>query len=45
MCFVFVLSGGGFPGDSVVKNPHANGGDTGSIPVGKSPAVESSNPL
>ena len=28
----------GFPGDSVVKNPPANAGDTGSIPgLGRSP--------
>ena len=30
MCFPFL---GGFPGGAVVKNPPANAGDTGSIPV------------
>ena len=36
----------GFPGGSVVKNPLANTGDTGSIPgSGKSPGEENGNPL
>ena len=39
----------GFPGDSVVKNPPANAGDTedtGSIPgLGRSPEGENGNPL
>ena len=36
----------GFPGGSVVKNPPANAGDTGSIPgLGRSPGGGHSNPL
>ena len=36
----------GFPGDSVVKNPPANAGDTGLIPgPGRSPREGNSNPL
>ena len=39
----------GFPGDSVVKNPPANAGDTGdasSIPeLGRSPGEGNGNPL
>ena len=36
----------GFPGDSVVKNPPANVGDTGSIPgMGRSPGEGNGNPL
>ena len=36
----------GFPGDSVVKNSFANGGDKGSIlGSGRSPGEENSNPL
>ena len=36
----------GFPGSSVVKNPPANAGDTGSIPVlGRSPGGGQGNPL
>ena len=36
----------GFPGGSVVKNPPANAGDTGSIPdLGRSPGEENGNPL
>ena len=36
----------GFPGDSVVKNPPANAGDAGSIPVlGRAPGGGNSNPL
>ena len=36
----------GFSGDSVVKNPPANGGDVGSIPGwGRSPGEGNSNPL
>ena len=35
-----------FPGGSVVKNPPANSGDTGSIPgSGRSPGEGNSNPL
>ena len=35
----------GFPGDSVVKNPPANAGDTGSIPgLGRSPGEGKGNP-
>ena len=41
--------GSGFPGGSVVKNPHANAedtGDVGSIPgVGRTPGVGNGNPL
>ena len=34
----------GFPGDSVVKNPPANAGDTGSIPgLGRSPGEKIGN--
>ena len=36
----------GFPGDSMVKNPPANAGDTSSIPgSGRSPGEENGNPL
>ena len=39
----------GFPGDTVIKNPLANAGDTkdeGSIPgLGRSPGVGNGNPL
>ena len=36
----------GFPDGSVVKNPTANAGDRGSIPVsGGSPGVGNGNPL
>ena len=36
----------GFPGDSVVKNMPANGGDVGLIPrLGRSPGEGNSNPL
>ena len=36
----------GFPGGSVVKNPPANAGDTGSIPgLGRFPGVGNGNPL
>ena len=36
----------GFPGGSVVKNPPANTGDTGSIPrLGRSPGEGNGNPL
>ena len=36
----------GFPGGSVAKNPPANAGDTGSIPVlRRSPGVGNGNPL
>ena len=36
----------GFPGDSVVKNPPANAGDTGSIPgLGRSPGEKIGNSL
>ena len=36
----------GFPGGSVVKNPHANAGDRGSIPgSGRSPGEGNGNPL
>ena len=36
----------GFPGSSVVKNPPANAGDTGSIPgLGRSPGGGHGNPL
>ena len=36
----------GFPGDSAVKNPPANAGDTSSIPgSGRSPGEENGNPL
>ena len=35
-----------FPGGSVVKNPPASAGDTGSIPgLGRSPAEGNGNPL
>ena len=35
-----------FPGDSVVKNPPANAGDSSSIPgLGRSPAKGNGNPL
>ena len=37
---------GGFPGDSVVKNPPANAGDLSSIlGSGRSPGEENGNPL
>ena len=37
---------GGFPGGSVVKNPPANAGDSGSIPgLGRSPAGGNGNLL
>ena len=37
---------GVFPGDSVVKNPPAKAGNTGSIPgTGRSPGEENGNPL
>ena len=36
----------GFPGGSVVKNPPANAGDSGSVPgSGRSPGEGNSNPL
>ena len=36
----------GFPGGSVVKNPPANAGDSGSIPeLGRSPGEGNSNPV
>ena len=36
----------GFPGGSVVKNPPANTGDSGSIPgLGRSPEGRNGNPL
>ena len=36
----------GFPGGSVVKNPHANAGDARLIPgLGRSPREGNSNPL
>ena len=36
----------GFPGGSVIKNPSANAGDTGSIPgSGRSPEEGNGNPL
>ena len=36
----------GFPGGSVVKNPPANAGDTGSIPgLGRSPGAGNGSPL
>ena len=36
----------GFPGGSAVKNPPANAGDPGSIPVpGRSPGEGNGNPL
>ena len=36
----------GFPGTSVVKNPPAHAGDTGSIPgLGRSPGERNDNPL
>ena len=37
---------GDFPGGSVVKNPPANAGDSGSLPgLGRSPGERSGNPL
>ena len=46
---VLVTGGIGFPGGTVVKNPHATAGgarDTGSIPgSGKSPGVGHGTPL
>jgi len=36
----------GYPGGSVVKNPPANAGDSGSIPgLGRSPGEGTGNPL
>ena len=36
----------GFPGDSVVNNPPANAGDSGSVPgLGRSPGEGNGNPL
>ena len=36
----------GFPGDSVVNNPPANAGDSGSVPgLGRSLGERSDNPL
>ena len=36
----------GFPGGSVVNNPTANAGDTGSIPgLGRCPGEENGNPM
>ena len=36
----------GFPGGSVVKNPHVNAGDPGSVPgLGRSPGEGNGNPL
>ena len=44
--FVTVGQWAGFPGGSVVKNPPANAGDTGSIPgSGRSPGEGNDNPL
>ena len=41
-----VLSSEGFPGESVIKKPPANSGDTSSIPgLGRSPGEENGNPL
>ena len=38
--------GGGFPGDSVVKNPPAHAGNMGSIPIsGRSAGGGNGNPL
>ena len=40
------MIGDDFPGGSVVKNPPANAGDTGSIPgSGSSPGEGNGNPL
>ena len=42
--YIYVYSG--FPGGSVVKNPPANAGDMGSIPVlGRPPEEGNDNPL
>ena len=42
---VWILDHSGFPGNSVVKNPPANAGDSSSIPgLGKSPGEENGNP-
>ena len=36
----------GYPGDSVLKNPSANGGDTGLLPgLGRSPGEGNGKPL
>ena len=41
---IYIREFGGFPGCSVVKNPAANAGDTGSIPgLGRSPGGGNSN--
>ena len=46
MTLVYCHSGGGFPGDSVVKNPSPNEGDTSSMPgSGISPGEANDNPL
>ena len=46
LLFSFLLSHGGFPGSSVVKNPQANAGDAGSIPgPGRFPGGGHGNPL
>ena len=43
---IYIREFGGFPGCSVVKNPAANAGDTGSIPgLGRSPGGGNSNLL
>ena len=43
---LFIHVFGGFPGGSVVKNPPANPGDTGSIPgSGRSPGAGNGNPF
>jgi len=34
------MSRGGFPGDSVVKNPPANAGGTGSTPLREDPTCQ-----
>ena len=40
------VSGKGFPGGSVIKNPPANAGDVGLIPEsGRSPGEGNGNPL
>ena len=44
--FVFSHRVTGFPGGSVIKNPPANAGDTGSVPgPGRSPSEGNGNPL
>ena len=41
-----IMYEGFFPGGSVVKNPPANSGDSGSVPgLGKSPGEGNGNPL